>query len=105
MPMRRRVVVSGPVTTVRRSPWLNDRVAVLLARLAEYDTTLPEATAREVISDHLDTTARLMRIGRQAAKFYVTDEVINTIADRILGIDQAEGEANVISIGQHRKQR
>lgn len=97
------------MTTVRRSPWLNDRVAVLLARLGEYAMTLPEATAREVISKHLDTTARMMRIGRQAAKFYVTDDVINKIADRLLGLDQEHhgddaGKADVISIAQRRKQ-
>jgi hypothetical protein len=27
---------------------------------------LPEEAARQVISDHLDTTATLMRIGRQS---------------------------------------
>ena len=61
--------------------------------------------AREVISDHLDTTARLMRIGRQAAKFYVTDEVISTMADQILGIDKAQGEPNVISLAAERRKR
>jgi hypothetical protein len=39
-----------------------------------------------------------MRIGRQAAKFYVTDEVIGKIAPQVLGIDTAEGEPNVSSL-------
>ena len=33
-----------------------------------------------------------MRIGRQAAKFYVTDDVIRKIADQLLGIDAGQGE-------------
>ena len=67
--------------------------------------TPPEDMAREVISEHSDTTARLMRIGRQAAKFYVTDEVISTMADQILGIDKAQGEPNVISLAAERRKR
>ena len=39
-----------------------------------------------------------MRIGRQAAKFYVTDEVIRKIADQLLGIDTCKGELNVVSL-------
>ncbi len=67
--------------------------------------TLPEDMAREVISDHLDTTARLMRIGRQAAKFYVTDEVVSMMADQILGIDKAQDEPHVISLAAERRKR
>ena len=40
-------------------------------------------TARKDISDHLDRVATLMWISRQAAKFYVTDDVIGDMADRI----------------------
>jgi hypothetical protein len=43
-----------------------------------------------------------MRIGRQAAKFYVTDEVISGMADQILGIDKAGSEPNVISLAAER---
>ena len=39
-----------------------------------------------------------MCIGRQAAKFYVTDEVICKIADQLLGIDTGKGELNVVSL-------
>ena len=46
------------------------------------DRTFP-ITARQDISDHLDRVATLMWISRQAAKFYVTDDVIGDMADRI----------------------
>jgi hypothetical protein len=69
--------------------------------------TLPEEVARQVISDHLDGTATLMRIGRQAAKYYVTDDVICKIADQLLGIDAAQGEPDIVSLlaRRRRKQR
>ncbi|MDQ1306096.1 MAG: hypothetical protein QG671_1928 [Actinomycetota bacterium] len=93
------------MTKMRRSPWLDDRTALLLARLTEYEMTLPEDVVRELISDHLDTTARLMRIGRQAAKFYVTDDVIATIAHQILGIDQAAANDGVVSLAAARRRK
>jgi hypothetical protein len=58
-----------------------------------------------VISDHLDTTATLMGIGRQAAKFYVTDDVIHKIADQLLGIDSGQGEPNVVSLLERRQRK
>jgi hypothetical protein len=93
------------MTRVRRSRWLDERAVMLLARLGEYEMTLPDDVARELISDHLDTTAELMRIGRQAAKFYVTDDVIGTIADQILGIDRAANERDVVSLAVVRWQK
>lgn len=95
----------GRVTTARRSPWLNERTALLLERLGEYEITLPEDIARQLISDHLDNTAQLMRIGRQAAKFYVTDDVIGKIANRLLGIDHAEPHDGVVSLAEARRRR
>lgn len=89
----------------RRSPWLNERTALLLARLGEYGMSLPEDVARQLISDHLDTTAELMRIGRQAAKFYITDDVIAKIADRLLGTDQPKSHAGVISLTAARRRK
>ncbi|ORJ52849.1 hypothetical protein [Mycobacterium simiae] len=89
----------------RRSPWMNERTSLLLARLGEYEMTLPEDIARQLISDHLDTTAELMRIGRQAAKFYVTDDVIAKIADQLLGIDQAKSHDGVVSITAARRRK
>jgi hypothetical protein len=93
------------VTEARRSPWLDDRIALLLAKLGQYGMTLPEDTLRALISDHLDTTARLMRIGRQAAKYYVTDDVISNIADQILGVDKAQDQPNVVSFATERRKR
>jgi hypothetical protein len=93
------------VTAARRSPWLDDRTGVLLDRLAAHHMTLPEEAARQVISDHLDGTATLMRIGRQAAKFYVTDDVIRKIADQLLGIDAAQGEPDVVSLLERRRRK
>ena len=54
---------------------------------------MSEDVARHDISDHLDHIAEMMRIGRQAAKMYVTDDVIGDIADRIAAAVRAE-EAN-----------
>lgn len=73
--------------TPRRSPWLDDRAELLVKILAErHNLHLPEsglADVREDISDQLDHVAEMMRIGRQAAKRYVTDEWIATFAERI----------------------
>jgi hypothetical protein len=95
------------MTKARRSPWLDERTAVLLARLGEHEMTLPEDVVHNLVSDHLDTTARLMRIGRQAAKFYVTDDVITGLADQILGIDQGrvEGDGVVVSLAVARRRK
>ncbi len=95
------------MTKVRRSLWLDGRTSVLLARLGEHEMTLPEDVVRDLISDHLDTTARLMRIGRQAAKFYVTDDVITGLADQILGIDRdrVEGDGVVVSLALARRRK
>ena len=72
------------MTKVRRSPWLDDRAALLVTLLADrHGLTLSHDVASQDISDDLDHVARLMRIGRQAAKVYVTDDAISTMADRI----------------------
>lgn len=72
------------MTKARRSPWLDDRAALLVKLLADrHGLTLSEDVARQDISDDVDHVARLMRIGRQAAKVYLTDETISSKADRI----------------------
>ncbi|WP_231750856.1 hypothetical protein [Mycobacterium sp. NAZ190054] len=48
-----------------------------------YGLTITEDAGREDISNHVDHVAAMMRIGRQAAKRYVTDDVISDMADRI----------------------
>lgn len=68
----------------RRSPWMNDRAQLLVQLLKErYDMVIDEAMAREDISDQVDHVAEGMRIGRQAAKVYITEEWISRFADRI----------------------
>lgn len=57
----------------------------MLIRLLQerHGLQLTESAARDTISDHVDQVAEVMRIGRQSAKPYVTDEVIGNMADRI----------------------
>lgn len=63
---------------------MNERARLLVRLLNErYGLELGEDVAREDISDHVDYVAEMMRIGRQAAKAYVTDDVISRMADRI----------------------
>lgn len=70
--------------SARRSPWLDDRAALLVRLLSEvHGLDVTDDVARDDISDHLDYVAKMMRIGRQAAKAYVTDETIAMMADRI----------------------
>ncbi|MCV7023621.1 hypothetical protein H7I77_09705 [Mycolicibacterium novocastrense] len=77
-------VLSAVVTKARRSPWMNDRAELLVRLLQQrYGLVVDEGTARQDISDHVDHVATVMRVGRQAAKFYVTDEVIEAMAQRI----------------------
>lgn len=63
---------------------MNER-AELLVRLLQkrYGLEITEAVARDTISDHVDLVAGLMRVGRQSAKWYVTEDVIGEMADRI----------------------
>lgn len=73
-----------PAMPARRSPWMNERAQLLVRLLDErFAMTVSEDTAREDISNHVDHVAERMRIGRQAAKYYVTEEAISDMADRI----------------------
>jgi hypothetical protein len=90
----------------RRSPWINDRTKLLLSYLDDCGFTLPEDAARQLISDHLDGVAARMRIGRQAARFYVTDEVIQKIVDKLVGALPSESDdRNVVSLAALRRER
>ena len=72
------------MTQVRRSSWLNARAALLVGLLNDrHGMVIDEDIARHDISDHLDYVAEMMRVGRQAAKFYLTDDVITGLADHI----------------------
>lgn len=74
----------GSATMTKARTWLDDRAALLVSLLAErHGLTVSVDIARQDISDDLDHVARLMRIGRQAAKVYITDDTISKMADRI----------------------
>lgn len=90
----------------RRSPWIDERANLLLLRLSDYELMLPEDVARQLISDHLDGVAASMRIGRQAARYYVTDEVIQKIADQLVGVaEAAQRGTTVVSLAATRRSR
>jgi hypothetical protein len=50
----------------------------LLVRLLDerYGLAITEDVAREDSSNHVDQVASMMRVGRQAAKYFVTDGVV-----------------------------
>lgn len=63
---------------------MNERAQLLVTLLDErYGLVITEDVARDDISDHVDYVATMMRVGRQAAKFYVTEDTISDMADRI----------------------
>ncbi|SHQ38646.1 Uncharacterised protein [Mycobacteroides abscessus subsp. abscessus] len=61
---------------------MNERTAQFMARLAARGLEIPEDRARERISNQVDFTAERMRIGRQAAKRYVTQDLVEKMADK-----------------------
>ncbi|MGV9798496.1 hypothetical protein ACWDTP_10590 [Mycobacterium sp. NPDC003449] len=64
-----------------RSPWMNDRVGVLLRFLARrHGLHVPWELARVQISGHVDLLASMFQLDRQAARTHVTDEVLGEIA-------------------------
>ena len=79
---------------VRRSPWLNQRAAQLVRLLDErHGHTITEDTAREDISNQVDLVAERMQIGRQAAKYYVTEDYIAGFADHIAALIYRHNDA------------
>jgi hypothetical protein len=95
---------------VRRSPWLNQRAAQLVRLLHErHGHTITEDTAREDISNQLDLMAERMRIGRQAAKYYFTDDYIAGFADHIAAVidrhNNAVRNGEVSDLAAKRRQR
>lgn len=65
---------------------MNDRAQLLVRLLAERGHEVSEDTAREDISTHLDLMAERMRVGRQAAKVYISDDFVERLADHIARI-------------------
>lgn len=63
---------------------MNERAQLLVSLLDQrHGMQIDEATARDDISSHVDLVAERMRIGRQAAKVYVTDDVVEGLAEHI----------------------
>lgn len=66
----------------RRSPWMNERAQFLVKYLADqHGIGITEDIAREDISTQVDRVAERMRIGRQAAKYYVTEDYLRKFGD------------------------
>lgn len=64
---------------------------------------MTEPTARQDISDHVDYVAAMISVGRQAAKGYVTDEVIAAVAARIAAA--VDEHCTVIDLDAERRRR
>lgn len=63
---------------------MNERAQLLVRLLDEqHGMQISEDTAREDISSHVDLIAERMRIGRQAAKYYVTEDFVAGLAEHI----------------------
>lgn len=63
---------------------MNERAQFLVKYLAEqHGICVAEDIAREDISTQVDRVAERMRIGRQAAKYYVTEDYLRKFGDHI----------------------
>lgn len=61
---------------------MNERAQFLVKYLADqHGIGITEAIAREDISTQVDRVAERMRIGRQAAKYYVTEDYLRKFGD------------------------
>lgn len=64
----------------RRSPWLEGRVDVLLAALAEYSMSVSRASAAELISDRVQAVAAQLHVTPVTARRYFTDDTLQGLA-------------------------
>lgn len=63
---------------------MNERAQFLVKYLAkQHGICVTEGIAREDISTQVDRVAARMRIGRQAAKYYVTEDYLRKLGDHI----------------------
>lgn len=92
-----------------RSLWLDERASLFIGFLGGHGLALGRDEARRAISDHLDLVSERMRIGRQAAKRYVTDDAVRRMASRAAdGVqrhDAAVAEGRVVCLDSKRRQR
>lgn len=64
-----------------RSPWMNDRVTVLRGFLADlHGLYLPPDLARVQVAGHVELLVSVLRLDRQTARQYVTDDVLREMA-------------------------
>ncbi|OBB31577.1 hypothetical protein A5792_15375 [Mycolicibacterium peregrinum] len=68
-------------TVAGRSPWMNDRVTVLRGFLAElHGLHLPPELARVQVAGHIELLVSVLRLDRQSARQFVTDDVLREMA-------------------------
>lgn len=68
-------------TMAGRSPWMNDRVTVLRGFLADlHGLHLPPELARVQVAGHIELLVSVLRLNRQTARQFVTDDVLREIA-------------------------
>lgn len=89
---------------------MNQRAAQLVRLLHErHGHTITEDIAQEDISHQVDLIAERMRIGRRAAKHYVTEEYIADFADHIAAVIDRHNDAvrngEVSDLSAKRRQR
>lgn len=68
-------------TVTDRSPWMNDRVTVLRGFLADlHGLHLPPELARVQVAGHVELLVSVLRLDRQTARQFVTDDVLREMA-------------------------
>ncbi|CDO29110.1 hypothetical protein A5722_14075 [Mycobacterium vulneris] len=83
-PRRRRYIgqlKTSTSTVAGRSPWMNDRVTVLRRYLADlHGLHLPPELARVQVAGHIELLVSVLRLNRQTARQFVTDDVLREMA-------------------------
>ena len=83
-PRRRRYsgqLKTSTSTVAGRSPWMNDRVTVLRGFLADlHGLHLPPELARVQVAGHIELLVSVLRLNRQTARQFVTDDVLREMA-------------------------
>ena len=97
--------VANVVDTSDDAAWVNTHAALLVQQLADTGVTLPQERARQVIRHRLDTTARLLRTDRRAARPMVAADTVATMADDVLPREDSSPGSNVISLDAELKRR
>lgn len=84
------------VVTAKRT-WLDDRVDVLLEELDQLGLSMPRSAVEDLIRERVRSVATQMRTDA-AARQYLTDEVVKTIAQTIaLGLAEEAPGSDIVS--------